>query len=75
MAMKWSPRNPEVMRPVAVCLLLVGGAVIAEAVSGSSPEVIEHPVYETRIKFEKPVVSTKGAFEKNPYFDLDDPEG
>lgn len=73
--MKWFPNNPEVMRPVAVCLLLVGGAVLAEAVSGSSPEIIEQQMYETQLKLEKPVSDTKGAFEKNPYFDLDDPEG
>ena len=28
--MKWFPKNPEVTRPIAVCALLVGGAVIAE---------------------------------------------
>ena len=73
--MKWIPANPEVMRPVAVCALLIGGAVLAEAVSGSNPEVIEQAVYETQIKLEKPVAERKRGFEKSPYFDLDDPEG
>ena len=73
--MNWFPNNPEVMRPVAVCLLLVGGAVLAEAVSRSAPDATQPAVYETQIKLEKPVASTKGGFEKDPYFDLEDPEG
>ena len=73
--MNWFPKNPEVTRPIAVCALLIGGAVIAEAVSGPGSPVVEQAVYETKIKLEKPVAETKGGSERSPYFDLDDPEG
>ncbi len=73
--MYWFQKSPEVLRPVAVCLLLVGGAVLAEAVSGSAPEVSPPVVYETQIKLERTVSETKQGFQPSPYFDLDDPEG
>ncbi|MEM7427610.1 MAG: hypothetical protein AAF441_16065 [Pseudomonadota bacterium] len=73
--MRWFANNPEVMRPLAVCLLLVGGAVLAEAVSNSGPEPAKPVVYETKIKLERPVQETKQAFQPSPYFDLEDPEG
>ena len=73
--MNWFPKNPEVLRPIAVCLLLVAGAATAEIVSSSAPEIAKPVVFETQIKLERSVPETKQTFQPNPYFDLDGPEG
>ena len=72
--MQWYTRNPELARPIAVCLLLVAGAVLAEAVVPSgdleAARRDDAVIYETKVDLnaQKPKTSTP-----SPYFDQDDP--
>ncbi len=78
--MQWYSQNPEVARPIAVCLLLLGGAVFAEAIvpTGTQTASVDAAVYEVQVKLDRSATATTGSIESEttsgPYFDLDDPQ-
>ena len=76
--MRWYTKNPELARPVAVCLLLVAGAVVAEAVIPAGD--IEAARNDDAVIFETKVNVSTGKSDRaasatsaSPYFDQDDP--
>lgn len=76
--MQWYTQNPEMARPVAVCLLLVAGAVLAEAVIPSGDIEAARGdnavIYETNLDFSKRTAGgNANTSSPSPYFDQNDP--
>ena len=77
--MQWYTQNPEIGRPVAVCLVLISAGILAELMTPgtatrSDPAAL---VYEAPIQIKGDLQAARATIPSEtgsaPYFDLDDP--